>query len=157
MAFPPVAFNVTIDGKRYQELHVDGGITAHAFAYPAGIDLPAIERAVGLSPEKTMWVVRNTKLEADHEATGDSLADIAARAIFTMTKYQGRGDIARIERLAQRDGFTFRLAAVPQDFHMRYDAPFESSYMRALYDRGYRDARDGMAWRDRFSEGRDKS
>lgn len=40
---------------------------------------------------------------------------------------------------------------------MPYDAPFESSYMRALYDRGYRDARDGVAWRDRFSEGRDKS
>ena len=33
-AFPPVLFDVTLDGKPYQELHVDGGAFAQVFLYP---------------------------------------------------------------------------------------------------------------------------
>jgi len=29
--------DVTLDGKTYQEMHVDGGAFAQAFLYPAGI------------------------------------------------------------------------------------------------------------------------
>ena len=35
-AFPPTMFDVTLDGKPYQEMHVDGGAFAQAFLYPAG-------------------------------------------------------------------------------------------------------------------------
>lgn len=149
--FPPVAFDVVIDGERYQELHGDGGVTFNVFAYPAGIDLPAIERDLGVSPEKSMWVVRNTKLEPDYRVVEGRLPDIAGRAISTMIKYQGRGDIVRIEQLARRDGFDFRLAAVPQDFDVMSDDLFDPVYMRALYERGYRDALSATAWRDSFS------
>ena len=34
-AFPPTMFDVTLDGKPYQEMHVDGGAFAQAFLYPA--------------------------------------------------------------------------------------------------------------------------
>ena len=33
-AFPPVLIDVTIDGKRYQEVHVDGSVTRQIFIYP---------------------------------------------------------------------------------------------------------------------------
>ena len=33
-AFPPVMFDVTLDGERHQEMHVDGGAFAQAFLYP---------------------------------------------------------------------------------------------------------------------------
>ncbi len=36
-AFPPSMFDVTLDGKPYQEMHVDGGAFAQAFLYPVGI------------------------------------------------------------------------------------------------------------------------
>jgi predicted acylesterase/phospholipase RssA len=36
-AFPPTMFNVTLDGKQYQEMHVDGGTFAQAFLYPAAV------------------------------------------------------------------------------------------------------------------------
>src|SRR6195256_7030317 len=36
-AFPPTMFDVTLDGKPYQEMHVDGGAFAQAFLYPAAV------------------------------------------------------------------------------------------------------------------------
>lgn len=34
--FPLTMFDVEVDGKKYQEMHVDGGIMARVFAYPLG-------------------------------------------------------------------------------------------------------------------------
>ncbi|MCZ8149382.1 MAG: patatin-like phospholipase family protein, partial [Roseomonas sp.] len=36
-AFPPVMFDVTLDGKAHQEMHVDGGTFAQAFLYPSAV------------------------------------------------------------------------------------------------------------------------
>jgi predicted acylesterase/phospholipase RssA len=35
-AFPPVMIDVEVDGRRYQEMHVDGGAMAQVFVYPIG-------------------------------------------------------------------------------------------------------------------------
>ena len=35
VGFPPTMIDVEVDGKRYQEMHVDGGTMAQVFAYPA--------------------------------------------------------------------------------------------------------------------------
>ena len=43
-AFPPTMFDVTLDGKPYQEMHVDGGAFAQAFLYPAAITRQRRER-----------------------------------------------------------------------------------------------------------------
>ena len=37
--FPPVMLDVSIDGTRYQEMHVDGGAVAQAFLYPPTLNL----------------------------------------------------------------------------------------------------------------------
>jgi len=39
--FPPVMLDVSIDGRRYQEMHVDGGAVAQAFLYPPTLNLKA--------------------------------------------------------------------------------------------------------------------
>jgi hypothetical protein len=36
--FPPVLIEVEADGRRYDELHVDGGVTAQLFFSPGGAD-----------------------------------------------------------------------------------------------------------------------
>ncbi len=145
-AFPPVKFDVVIDGKRHQELHVDGGITHQIFAYPIATPVREIEQKLGISPKKTMWVVRNTKIEADFEATGLGVADIASRSINTLTKYQGQGDLFVIQQLAKRDGYDFRLTFVPGSFDAPYTEFFDQEYMRALYDVGYRAAKSDKSW-----------
>ena len=37
-AFPPVMIGIKVDGARYQEMHVDGGVNAQLFLYPGSFD-----------------------------------------------------------------------------------------------------------------------
>ena len=41
VAFPPVIISVEAEGKQYDELHVDGGVTSQVFLYPTETDLGA--------------------------------------------------------------------------------------------------------------------
>jgi predicted acylesterase/phospholipase RssA len=38
--FPPVMIDVEAGGKRYQEMHVDGGTATQVFVYPSALKLP---------------------------------------------------------------------------------------------------------------------
>lgn len=149
-AFPPVNFDVVIDGKRYQEMHVDGGVTQGIFAYPVPVDVPGMQRALRIRPEKNMWVIRNSKLAAEYAQVERGLPSIASRSVSTLLKYQGRGDIAALERLAQRDGFRFHLTGIPATFTIPAPTFFEQDYMVALYEQGLRDARAAQPWQDHF-------
>ena len=151
-AFPPVLIDVMIDGERYQELHVDGGITHQIFAYPPAIRFREIEARLGIAPKKTLWVIRNTKIGADYRPVESGVASIAARSINTLTKYQGRGDLLALESLARRDGFDFRLTYVPDSFDLPYEALFDPAYMSALYAVGYRAALEDSPWETGVSE-----
>ena len=62
-AFPPVLFNVVVNGKRYSEMHVDGGVTRQLFSLPRGLGLRDSEiPGDGALSLGTIYVVRNTKL-----------------------------------------------------------------------------------------------
>ncbi len=146
-AFPPVAIDVVIDGKRYQELHVDGGVTHEIFAYPPAIKVRHIERQLGISPRKSFWLIRNTKINVTYRSVGLGVTDIAERSIGTLIKYQGRGDLIELERLARRDGFRFHLTAVPEDFTIESKEFFDPHYMGELYKVGYQAGISGRSWR----------
>lgn len=150
-AFPPVLFDVTVDGARHQELHVDGGITHQVFAYPPAIHLREIDERLGVSPRRTLWVVRNTKIEADYQPVDLGAANIVTRAINTLTKYQGRGDLLALESLAARDGMALRVTYVPASFDMPYEALFDPDYMGALYRVGYAAALGPEPWQESVS------
>jgi patatin-like phospholipase/acyl hydrolase len=64
-AFPPVYFNVEVDGKQYDEMHVDGGTIVEVFGYgPTLFEESAHAerlRAEGCS----IYVLRNGKLASD--------------------------------------------------------------------------------------------
>ncbi len=50
VVLPPVYFDVVAGGRRYHEMHVDGGITRAAFVGPPGFDWHALARAAGTGP-----------------------------------------------------------------------------------------------------------
>ena len=47
-AFPPVMFDVEVEGQSYQEMHVDGGAVSQAFLVPTNLDpkWPARRRGI---------------------------------------------------------------------------------------------------------------
>jgi len=142
-AFQPVLIDVELDGKKYQELHVDGGAIAQLFLYPPSLNLGRL----GIKRERRAYVIRNARLDPDWASSERRTIDIAGRAISTMLATSGRNDVLRVYFITQRDHVDYNLAYIGHDF----DGPekkgeFDQAYMRALYDYGYRQARAGLEW-----------
>jgi hypothetical protein len=149
--FPPVMFDVTLGGERYQEMHVDGGAYAQAYLFPPALAATRVERVRrGLSPaEVTAHVVLNSRLAPRGGKVDRRTLPIAQRAISTLIVASGVNDIFRIETAArQAAGLRFRLAFIDDDFTMESDEPFAQHYMRALFEHGFTQARAGYPWRN---------
>ncbi|MGF1501538.1 MAG: patatin-like phospholipase family protein [Paracoccaceae bacterium] len=150
-AFPPQYFAVEIDGERYSEMHVDGGVTNQLFFYPETVDLRQFESLDGqfqnFARRGTIYVIRNTKLEPDFSAIAPSILNISARSLSTMIKFGGRNDIQVLEQIAARDGFGVKVTSVPETFDMEENELFDPVYMQALFQVGYDLAAGEGTWR----------
>lgn len=141
-AFQPVMFDVEIDGRKYQEMHVDGGAIAQLFLYPPSIDISA----GGFRRERRAYIIRNARLDPDYAASERRTISIAGRAINTMLAASGQNDVLRTYFVTQRDGVDYNLAYIGADFTAPKAGEFDQAYMRALYAYGFQEGRDGKAW-----------
>lgn len=146
-AFPPVHIAVEgADGRRYEEMHVDGGTATQVFLYPLGLDWKRVLRKLEVPGTPKVYVVRNSKITLDPKAVPRRLPAIAERSISSLIRTQGIGDMYRMFLGAKRDGLDYNLAYVPDDFAVQWGEPFDPVYMSALYGLGYRLAREGYPW-----------
>lgn len=144
--FPPMMLDVEADGKRYQEMHVDGGIMAQVFAYPAVIRVNEQAAAAGVTRERRLYVIRNARQDTDWADVERNTMSIAARSVASLIHSQGIGDLYRIYATAQRDGVDFNLGFIPSSFNVPHKEEFDNAYMRALYDVGYEMMLKGFPW-----------
>ena len=63
---------------------------------------------------------------------------IAMRAIDSLTRTQGIGDLYRIYATTQRDGVDYNLTYIPATFNVPHKEMFDTAYMKALFDVGAR-------------------
>ena len=139
--FPPVMIDVEAEGKRYQEMHVDGGTVSQVFIYPAAIHLQQLARR-----QRSLYIIRNARLDPDWAQVDRRTLPIAFRAIRTLIQSQGMGDLYRIYAIATRDKLDYNLAYIPRDFYYPHKADFDTTYMRALFAVGERLAKNGYEW-----------
>jgi predicted patatin/cPLA2 family phospholipase len=139
--FQPVLIDVELDGKKYQELHVDGGAIAQMFVYPPSIDLRQAKPR-----ERHAWLIRNARMDLAWAETEPRTLSIAGRAISTMIHSSGNNDLLRIYTTTQRDGVDYNLAFIGSDFDTPHTADFDPVYMKALAKYGYDLGRAGYPW-----------
>jgi predicted acylesterase/phospholipase RssA len=147
-AFPPTMFDVSLDGKPYQEMHVDGGTFAQAFLYPAAV--MQSRRARMLRHQTVLpvvaYVIRNGRLDPQWAAVERRTLSIAERAIATMIAASGYNDVVRIYNNTRRDDIRYSLAYIGTDFNEVLPSPFDQKFMRDLFDYGYQKALHGYVW-----------
>ena len=146
-AFPPVMIDVEVNGKPYQEMHVDGGTQAQVFLYPVGMFDRIRQEGIKLPPRaRSVYVIRNARLDPDWASVDRNTLTIAGRAISSLIQTQGVGDLYRIYLTAQKDGLDYNLAYIGADFNAEHKEDFDTAYMRALFDYGYQLAKKGYPW-----------
>jgi len=145
--FPPVKITVVADGQTFDEMHVDGGTSNQAFLFPSNFSVKEGDRQFSRGKlKRELFVIRNGKVTAEFAEVKPRLASIVSRSISTLIKTQGIGDLYRLYTNAQRDGIAFRAIWIPESFTMTEKSPFDTAYMKALYDLGYKMGRNGIPW-----------
>ena len=144
--FPPVMIDVEAGGQSFQEMHVDGGTVAQVFSYPPAIQLKEFSKEHHVDRDRTLYIIRNARLDPEWAQVDRRTLPIAFRAISSLIQYQGIGDLYRIFTVTRRDGVDFKLAFIPPTFTMPHKSDFDTPYMRALFELGYGLAESGYSW-----------
>lgn len=145
-AFPPVLIEVEADGKRYDELHVDGGTASQVFLYPAGLDWRIVAQKLEVKGTPKVYVIRNSILKPVWETVKPKIMPIAGYSIDSLIRTQGIGDMYLIYLDCKRDGIDYNLAYIPDDFSIKPKEDFDPVYMGKLYDLAYQLAKNGYPW-----------
>lgn len=99
VAFKPMYIKVKAGGREYDEMHVDGGVRAEVMLYEEALNLFTAKKKLGSQlphrPRK-LYLIRNAQVYPEYKIIKPHIGDIGTRAIGSLTKYQGVGDLYRI-------------------------------------------------------------
>ena len=143
-AFPPVKIEVEASGRRYDELHVDGGTTRELFVLPVQAPLKAFDPLYPEPPIRRFFIIKNGKVSPEQEVVQATTLKIAARSISTLIKSQNQGELYRIYRIALDGGADFNFMAVPDSFTRTTKKIIDTDYQTALYNEGVEEGRKGI-------------
>jgi predicted acylesterase/phospholipase RssA len=147
VVFPPMLIDVEANGRHFQEMHVDGGVTAPILTLTEAF---LLRRAVlAQSLHLTLYILVNDKVERDFELVPNSTLDIATRSSASIMKTQIRSVLYETYDFARRNNFRFNLTYIGKDGPSSSGAGFfgfKTSYMRALYEYGYQKAKTKGLW-----------
>ncbi len=162
-AFSPMMFDFEVAGKSFQEMHVDGGAVTQVFLYPSALSERAKELNLKLQKVRNAYIIRNARLDPEWRETQRGTLSIVQRAISSLIQTQGVGDLYRIYHTTQLDGVSFNLAFIGSDFKFPHKTEFDTDYMKALFDYGYKQGLAGKEWqhyppgyKQGFDEGKPK-
>jgi predicted patatin/cPLA2 family phospholipase len=149
--FPPQYFKVEAGGRSYEEMHVDGGTMAQVILYEAALksftEMEKIMEVKLMGRPKVLYIIRNGRINPRWDKVRPRLVPIASRAIDTLIKVQGVGDLYRLLAFSQRDKMDFNLAVIPRDFPPTPGDMFNQEYMNRLFDLGFEMAKQGYPWK----------
>jgi hypothetical protein len=140
--FPPQYFEVEAGGRRFVEMHGDGGVMAEVMLYENAIR----PFSIGGERERKLYIIRNEQVYPEWKRLKPHLKDIASRAIDSLIKSQGIGDLYRLYTYAKRDDLDYNLAFIPKSFLAKSTSEFDTAYMNALFQVGYEMASRGYPW-----------
>ena len=152
-AFPPVYLEVeTPDGRTYDEMHADGGVSSQMYFYPAGTNWDQVRQILKVRGRPHIFLIRNAYIKPEYKIVDPRLVPIAGRTIDSLIRTQGVGDFFRIWTLAQRDGLELDVTWIPFDLYdelgVEPTEAFDPVYMKALFEYGYAQTKAGETWRD---------
>jgi hypothetical protein len=153
-AFPPVYIKVTgTDGKTYDEMHVDGGVTREMFLLPSELRLYELRNEAGIQRQAHLFIIRNARYGPEYQEVNARIADVAAASINTVIKAQAAGDLWTLYYEAHSNNMTYALTSIPDDFPDDSTSMFDQKYMTRLFNEGFEMGRTGTAWRAKPSYG----
>ncbi len=146
--FPPVYFDVEVDGKLYDEMHVDGGMITDAFICDFMLEFPTDARKEK-KPGSAVYVIRNDKLMPSPEQVCRNLPKITRRALSTLNKAHGEDHLHHMCTIAMQNHTDFNYIGIPEDCVLPGRLTFDQKEMSRLFNLGYELAKSDFKWHKR--------
>jgi hypothetical protein len=132
--FPPVMIDVEANGKRFQEMHVDGGICGQFFVAPSALMAATSDYRL---PATQLYIVVNSGLEPEFKVVDRFAPAILTQSVGMAVKVDTRLMLDRAYLAAKRSGVEFNVATIPTSFNAPSRGAFDPDYMGALFQTGY--------------------
>jgi hypothetical protein len=143
-AFPPVLIPSDNGDLRFDEMHVDGGVTTPFLAVPE--TLWSFREPSGMLRNARFYIVINGRMTPTFNITVDSMQGVLGRSIDVLLRASLVTTLAGNRAFAERNGIFFRYAALPDDSEASA-LDFSVESMNAVYQVGRAGALSGAAWR----------
>jgi predicted patatin/cPLA2 family phospholipase len=133
-AFPPVLIDVEGNGKRFAEMHVDGGVGGQFFVTP-----PALMQSTSTYkiPADALYIVVNSDLRPEFQVVERNTPTILAQTVAMAIKADLRVLLDRAYVAAKNSSIGFNVATIPESFNAQSRGAFDPDYMKALFNVGY--------------------
>jgi hypothetical protein len=143
--FSPVLIDVEAQGRRFSEMHVDGGVTTNVLIVPEAV---LVTGTPLFSPDARpkIYIVMNGKLAPDFELVNPSTLSIVRRSFETSVRATTRNTLIASYQFALSRKWEFNLASIDPDYPKPNSPGFDPVYMQQLFDYGYQRGRGGRLW-----------
>ncbi|MET0301413.1 MAG: patatin-like phospholipase family protein [Methyloceanibacter sp.] len=145
--FPPGFVKVAAEGGVYDEMHVDGGATREVFLVPTQFMAKKADGNLGINPLRRAYIIRNGRVDPEYKPVKAKTLSIAGRAVSSLIKSQGVGDLYELFVFSKKNGIDYNLAYIPGDFVDTSTQAFDPVYMGKLFNLGYQMAEAGYPWK----------
>ena len=155
---PPQYMEVDVEGKKYYQMHVDGGIYSQVFMIGLLVDWQKalnIKEDVAKHFDPTLYVIANRKYRQRDIYTPvkqDSFDIIKAYVLMEMDLLFDK-NVYRMYKSASEKGINFKISSIPDKMENIIITPteFKPSEMKQLFQIGYKRGLDGIKWKDNIS------
>jgi hypothetical protein len=133
-AFPPTFIEAEGNGRKFAEMHVDGGLADQFYIAPGAM---LASTATSKLPATDFYIIANMKLTSEFQLTERTTLGILGRTVSAAIKFVTRNAIDRAYATARRSGIGFHVAYVDPGFSAPARGAFDPDYMKALYEVGF--------------------
>lgn len=141
--FEPTRIRVRGNGREFEELHVDGGVTTNVFMLPDAM----LGNADRDKIQGNMYVILNTRLTPEFQVVEAKVPDMLGRTVSTLLKAHTKMTVLASMEFAQSAGMGYNLTHMDMPLPKDFKPGFNADYMRSVYAIGYRRAAAGDFWR----------
>jgi len=138
--FPSVRFNVNIDGRPYEELHVDGSVSRAMFFRPPVFSSSEQESVGPNSLAGTnLFALVAGKAYPDPEGVRARTIAVVGAAVSNLLYVTARGDLYRFYTYSTLSGMDFFTAAIPADLKVTNSSTnFDTKETTKMFNEAYR-------------------
>lgn len=145
--FPAVMIDVATDNKRFQEMHSDGGAVSQVLTLPDSMLASQLSEPTRRSRGFHMYVIVNNALIPEFSETKNKTLVVVGRAYSTLIKSQTKNALFALHNFSQQNGIELYIAAIDEQVPYSMSDPFNTAYMRTVFQLGYSKMQQGALWK----------